>query len=447
MRIPALLLSLLATVAVGGCGSSTAGEDSDSSGEPTLSISAIPDQDPEPLARLYPVVAQELSQKLGVPVRYRPVTDYAASVTAFKTGGLDAVWFGGLTGVQAEAQVPGARPLAQRDIDADFHSVFIASRRSDIAPIRDVVGLSVRQDTRFTFGSESSTSGRLMPEYFLGQAGIEEEDFRGALGFSGSHDKTIALVASGTYDAGVLNEQVWNQRVEEGAVDASKVKVVFRTPAYHDYYWLARPDLDERFGDGFTDRLRQALLDMRDPKVLELFGAERFIPVRPDDHDETRQVAERLGLLDEGGREPRPDGSPRVRRRSRQHALRRTPCGRRSRPRRASWRARGTRRAERRRQVNASPPPRRIDPTHVGKRPGVRRGSHADGQPGTAAGAARDRRGAPAARPRGAAERGAQRQRGSARAVAVVARGGVAGRPGGRTGGRGGAASRRARRP
>jgi phosphonate transport system substrate-binding protein len=303
-----LIAAVLALVAAG-CGSSTAGSANGRDGGPqTLTISAIPDQDPQVLARLYPAVADVLSDALGVPVRYRPVTDYAAVVTAFSTADLDAVWFGGLTGVQAMQQVPGARPLAQRDIDARFRSVFVASTASGLAPVSDVRGLRALRGRRFTFGSESSTSGRLMPQLFLQRAGIDpDEDFRGTPGFSGGHDRTIALVSSGSYDAGALNEQVWRERVEAGEVDPSKVRVIWRTPPYHDYFWVARPDLDERFGAGFTDRLRDALLalggeDPRERRVLDLFGAERFVPVGPDDHDDIRAVARRLGLLGDPAR-------------------------------------------------------------------------------------------------------------------------------------------------
>jgi phosphonate transport system substrate-binding protein len=229
------------------------------------------------------------------------VTDYAAAVTAFRTGDLDLVWFGGLTGVQALHQVPGARALAQRDIDAHFRSVFIASRASGIAPMDSVGDLAALRGERLTFGSESSTSGRLMPEYFMRQAGVTEDDLRGGPGFSGSHDKTIALVSSGSYDAGALNEQVWRERVAAGEVDRTRVRVVFRTPPYHDYFWAARPDLDDRFGEGFTDRLRGALLGMRDRRALDLFGAERFIPVGPDDHRQVRAIARELGLLGAAG--------------------------------------------------------------------------------------------------------------------------------------------------
>ena len=288
-----LCLALLAAA----CGSSSARPDP---GERVLTISAIPDQDPEELARRYPVLARALSRELGVRVRYRPVTDYAASVAAFRTGDLDLVWFGGLTAVQARTQVPGARFLAQRDIDTRFRSVFIASDDSGLRPLRDVAGLRALRGRRFTFGSESSTSGRLMPELFLRRAGVRVDDLRGRPGFSGAHDRTIALVASGTYEAGALNEQVWRDRRAAG--ETRGARVILRSPPYHDYAWVARPDLDERLGDGFTARLRSALLALRDPELLAFFGAERFVPVGPDDHDQVAAIARELGLLEEPSR-------------------------------------------------------------------------------------------------------------------------------------------------
>jgi phosphonate transport system substrate-binding protein len=194
-----------------------------------LRISAIPDQNPEKLNRLYGLVADELSQQLGVPVKYVPMTDYTAAVSAFRTGNLDLVWFGGLTGVQARLQKPGATVIAQRDIDAAFHSVFIANTASGLKPLSNQKGLTALKGKRFTFGSESSTSGRLMPQYFLNQAGVSLKSFAGgAPGFSGSHDATIALVQSGAYQAGVVNEQVWKSSLREGKVNRSKVTEPWR---------------------------------------------------------------------------------------------------------------------------------------------------------------------------------------------------------------------------
>jgi len=267
-----------------------------------FTIGAIPDQDPEKLQRLYGKVAAYLESELGVPVVYKPVTDYAAAVTAFKVGDLDMVWFGGLTGVQARLQVPGAEAIIQRDIDAQFHSVFIANTASGLTPIDDLSGLVQLKGHTFTFGSESSTSGRLMPQYFLSQAGVRLEDFKGEVGFSGSHDKTIKLVEAGSYEAGVLNEQVWLSRVEAGEVDLDKVQLIWRTPPYYDYHWVIRPDVKDRYGEGFVERVRAAFLKL-DPNVsehkeiLDLFGAEKFIPTQNANYAEIEAVGRQIGKI------------------------------------------------------------------------------------------------------------------------------------------------------
>jgi len=203
----------------------TAADVSTASVEP-LSIGAIPDQDPEMLQRLYSRLVDYLSAELGVPVEYEPVTDYAAAVTAFKVGDLDLVWFGGLTGVQARLQVPGAQAIVQRDIDESFHSIFIANTASGLEPIDDISGLKSLMGKTFTFGSESSTSGRLMPQFFLREAGVALTDFKGEPGFSASHDATLKLVEAGSFDAGVVNEQVWLDRVAAGEVDEGKVLAI-----------------------------------------------------------------------------------------------------------------------------------------------------------------------------------------------------------------------------
>lgn len=268
-----------------------------------LKISAIPDQDPARLTAVNEAMAGYLSAEVGRKVEYVPLTDYAAAVSLFKTGDLDMVFFGGLTGVQARLRTPGAVLLAQRDIDSAFRSVFIANAGAGIATVTDVQGLTALKGKRFTFGSESSTSGRLMPEYFLDQAGLASaSDFSGPPGFSGSHDKTVELVQAGTYEAGALNLQVWRKRKEEGTVDLTKVTEVLVTPPYHDYHWMAGPETDGRFGEGFTDKLSGALLalDHADPaqaRILDLYGATRFIATDAANYEAIEQIGRKLHLI------------------------------------------------------------------------------------------------------------------------------------------------------
>ncbi|MBW4529703.1 MAG: putative selenate ABC transporter substrate-binding protein [Aphanothece saxicola GSE-SYN-MK-01-06B] len=268
-----------------------------------LRIGAIPDQKPEKLNRLYPLVANELGRQLGVKVVYVPVVDYAAAVSAFRTGALDLVWFGGLTGVQARLQKPGARVIAQRDIDVSFRTIFIANSRSGLKPISNAKGLSELKGKRFTFGSESSTSGRLMPQFFLAKAGVKLSDFAGGSpGFSGSHDATIALVQSGAYDAGAVNEQVWSASLRDGKANPAKVIALWRSTGYPDYHWIAQPDLDKRFGKGFTAKVQRAILSWRasnptQKQILALFGAQQFTGANAKAYTMIEQVGRQIGKI------------------------------------------------------------------------------------------------------------------------------------------------------
>ncbi len=268
-----------------------------------LIISAIPDQNPEKLNRLYSTLADELSNNLQIKVIYKPVINYQAAVSAFRTGSLDLVWFGGLTGVQARIQRPGSIVIAQRDIDSKFHSIFIANHKSGIKPISNLNGLKVLKGKRFTFGSESSTSGRLMPQHYLTKAKLKLSDFKGGVaGFSGSHDATIALVKSGSYDSGVLNEQVWEERLAQGRVDLKKVYPIWRTPPYVDYHWLAQPNLDKHLGKGFTRKLTNTFLsyDKSNPRqkiILELFGARSFVKAYAYQYEAIEDIGRKLGKI------------------------------------------------------------------------------------------------------------------------------------------------------
>lgn len=274
-----------------GCGASAGDEP-----EP-LVIGGIPDQDVAVLEERFGGLADYLSAELGIPVRYQPSVDYAAVVTAFANGDVQLGWFGGLTGVQARLETPGARAVAQRPIDTEFRSVFIVRAGDPAQRIEDLA------EHRFTFGSESSTSGHLMPRYFLTEAGIDPEtDFDGRPGYSGSHDKTWKLVEAGSFQAGALNESVWDRAVREGQVDTTVVRELARTPPYFDYHWVTHPEIDETYGAGTSDRLVRALLRMDQAgseaqRILELFEDDEFIRTENGNYDRIEQVARSLGLI------------------------------------------------------------------------------------------------------------------------------------------------------
>ena len=303
-RVLGAVLAGTASLTMASCGpsDSSAPAGGDSATEETLTLGAIPDEDPELLQRQYQLLSDYLSEELGVPVEYKPVTDYAAAVTGFKTGDLELVWFGALTGVQARIQVPDAEAIAQRQIDTEFTSVFIANTKAGLSELSSVEELEALKGKTFTFGSESSTSGRLMPQAFLEKGGVSLEDFKGEPGFSGDHDKTIKVVEAGSYEVGALSSSTWNKRTKANAVDLEKVQLIFETPAYFNYHWVLNPSLKEQFGDDIGDRILAAFekLDPSNPdhkEILEMFGAEKFIPTANENYNDVESVGRAIGKI------------------------------------------------------------------------------------------------------------------------------------------------------
>jgi len=260
--------------------------------EEVLRVSAIPDEAPTELQRKFAPLGAYLEAETGMKVSFVPVTDYAAVVEALATRKIDMAWLGGFTFVQASIRTKGtAVPLVQRAEDAKFTSKFITASEG-------IKGFADLKGKTFAFGAPSSTSGHLMPRYFLGQEGINpDKDFKNTA-FSGAHDATVAFVQAGKVDAGVLNASVWDKLVEQKKVDTAKVRVLATTPPYFDYNWTVRGDLDPKI----QARLRDAFLklDAANPahkEIMALQRASKFIPTKAENYKGIESAAHAAGLL------------------------------------------------------------------------------------------------------------------------------------------------------
>ena len=290
-RLLAACLALAVSLSATSCGDAA-------SAAVTLRFSAIPDDNTTELKEKFERVAAYLSSELGVTVEYSPVSDYTASVEAFKTGDIQLAWFGGLTGVQARKAVPGARAIAQGKVDPQYKSYFIANASTGLE-LSDAFPTAIATHS-FTFGDDASTSGRLMPEYFIRQnSGKSPEEFFGAPNaYSKSHDKTAKLVEAGTFDVGALSYKAYDGMVAEGKIDPEQCRIIWVTPNYADYNWTAHPDLDSEHGAGFIDRLQRALVEMQDPALLSAMRREEgLIEATNADFQSIHDLAADLGFL------------------------------------------------------------------------------------------------------------------------------------------------------
>jgi phosphonate transport system substrate-binding protein len=255
-------------------------------------ITAIPDESPTELARKAQPLVKYLEGKLGMKVEFTPVTDYAAAVEALVNKQVDMAWFGGFTFVQAQHRSGGkVVPLVQREEDEKFRSVFITTE-PNIKSLADLKGKTL------SFGSQSSTSGHLMPRSYLLAAGVDPDKDLRRVAYSGAHDATVAAVASGKVDAGALNISVWDKLVADKKVDPSKVRVFYTTPTYFDYNWSVHADMPA----ALREKLTKAMLDL-DPatpegkQILELQRATRFIPTKAENYKGIETAARSAGLL------------------------------------------------------------------------------------------------------------------------------------------------------
>ena len=257
-----------------------------------LRVSAIPDEAPTELQRKFKPLGEYLEKKLNMKVEFTPVTDYAASVEGLINHKLDMVWFGGFTFVQANERSKGqVTPLAQRAEDDKFHSVFITTHK-DINKLEDLKGKTL------SFGSESSTSGHLMPRSFLLAAHINPDTDLKRIAFSGAHDATVAAVAGGKVDAGALNISVWDKLVSEKKVDPAVVRVFYTTPGFYDYNWSVRSDMNPELKKKLTDAF--LALDPKNPQdkaILDLQAASKFIPTKAENYTAIETAARNAGLL------------------------------------------------------------------------------------------------------------------------------------------------------
>jgi phosphonate transport system substrate-binding protein len=258
-----------------------------------LRVSAIPDEAPTELARKFKPLGDYLQKETGMQVQFTPVTDYAAVVEGLATNKIDLAWLGGFTYVQARIRSQGGVvPIVQRAEDQVFTSKFIVPIDSNAKALADLKGKT------FAFGAPSSTSGSLMPRYFLLQAGIDpEKDFK-TVAFSGAHDATVAYVAANRAEAGVLNSSVWDKLVEAKNPNAAKVRVLATTPTFYDYNWTVRPGLDPALTRKLTDAFLK--LDPANPaqkEIMDLQRASKFIPTQSSNYDGIEAAGRSAGLI------------------------------------------------------------------------------------------------------------------------------------------------------
>lgn len=257
--------------------------------EAPLRVSMIPAADPPRMLRDAAPLVARLERATGRKVILSIPQDYAAVVKAIVEGQVDVAHLGGVTFIQAN-QRAGVIPVVQRARDREFHSIFITAR-DDVRSLADLKG------KKFAFGDVNSTSGHLMPAYFMRLGGVDPAVVDRAI-FTGGHEATALAVSEARADAGALDETVWERLTKDGKIDTNKVRAFWTTPAFVDDVWVVRKDLDL----ALTRSIAEVFLELdtsraEDRAILELLSARRYVPVDALAYARLRDAARREGLL------------------------------------------------------------------------------------------------------------------------------------------------------
>ncbi len=295
-------LAAVTTLALVGCGGDTSQTDSNKSSSETLYISAIPDEKVTDQIAKFGKLSEHLSDELGVDVEFVSSTDYTDSITKFTNGEVHLVWFGGLSGVQARMAVPGAQAIAQGKADPKYKSYFIANKATGLKPSEDFP--AAIKDVTFTFGSPGSTSGRLMPTYFIMQnnGGVEPDKWfaqKPGYQMSGGHVATANAVADGTYQTGALNYKTYDSLVESDPKIAENTVKIWTTPFYADYNFTIHPEVNTIFGDGFIEKVQAALISVpAGSDAIKAINRDSVIAAKNADFDGIKDTAVKMGLIE-----------------------------------------------------------------------------------------------------------------------------------------------------
>jgi len=281
-------LVLIVFIALFGC----ADEQADLDTTPTVIRTAVlPDQAKDRLIAKYEPLIEYFEMTTGLDFELSIPDSYSELVEEFDEGNIDLAWFGGLTYMQA-SQKSHAVAVAFRDVDLEFTSCYLAKSTDPRKTITEFAG------EPFSFGPRLSTSGHLMPRYFMTEEGLDPEKFFGPVRYSPGHDQTAYWVSDGTVVLGVGNCVIVRSLLESGELGSDDIRIVETTPPYPDYVWATHTSMRES--------TRQALLDALlglDPtiaghrEILRSQGANAYLPAGLSDFELVRMAAVQAGVL------------------------------------------------------------------------------------------------------------------------------------------------------
>lgn len=174
--------------------------------EKALNFGIISTESQQNLKPQWTPFLQDMEKKLGVKVNAFFAPDYAGIIQGMRFNKVDIAWYGNLSAMEAVDRANGqvfAQTVAA-DGSPGYWSVLIVNKDSPINNLNDL--LAKRKDLTFGNGDPNSTSGFLVPGYYVfAKNNISASDFKRTV--NAGHETNALAVANKQVDVATNNTE------------------------------------------------------------------------------------------------------------------------------------------------------------------------------------------------------------------------------------------------
>jgi phosphonate transport system substrate-binding protein len=261
--------------------------------EKTIVIGLIPEQQIFDQVDRYTPLAAYISRKTGIRIKLNVLSRYGNIIDNFVSSSMDGAFFGSFTYTLAHAKL-GVEVLARpEDLEgrSTYHGMIFVRKDSEIKNAANMKG------KRFAFVDKATTAGYLLPLDYFSRNGIKDyKSFLKEAYFAGTHEDAIYDVLNRKADIGTAKNTIYEHLAGTDSRIRKELIVLEESPEVPENGLAVRKDLDA----SVKKRLKEALLTMHDDpegrKVLQKFGARRFIETTDKDYEPVIRYVRTLGL-------------------------------------------------------------------------------------------------------------------------------------------------------
>ncbi|WP_298719854.1 phosphonate ABC transporter substrate-binding protein [uncultured Oceanisphaera sp.] len=245
----------------------------------TINFGIISTESQQNLKQHWEPFLADMEQQLGVEVEAFFAPDYAGIIQGMRFDKVDIAWLGNKSAMEAVDRA-GAEIFAQTvraDGQPGYWSLLIAHKDSPLNTVDDV--LAQRKELTFGNGDPNSTSGFLVPSYYVfAQNDVSPQEFKRTV--NSSHEVNVFAVLNKQVDVATNNTESLERFAERSPEKAGNIKVLWKSPLIPADPIVWRKNLPEATKQVVYDFFMQygQSGDKQQKKILEQLEWASFSP-------------------------------------------------------------------------------------------------------------------------------------------------------------------------